>query len=229
MEMLRATMSFEATSDVDIVVTGAPVEIVVNEREYAMSQPVHVSAGAHVRIRSLGLAMRTYVGVRGGWDVDVVLGSRSYDELTAIGPEPVKSGDILPISRDVESGIRHDASVVVGVALAQDIRLRVHRGPRWDWFDDGILLKNVYRVSSKSNRVGVRLEGPALAWDTARSLPSEGIVTGAVQVPVDGIPLIFGPDHPTTGGYPVIAVVNSLDMNLLAQAPPGTSVRFVPA
>ena len=77
-----------------------------------------------------------------------------------------------------------------------------------------------------SNRVGCRLAGSALTRTRAGELPSEGVVLGAVQVPADGQPLIFLADHPTTGGYPVIAVVERDDLPLLAQARPGTTVRF---
>jgi len=86
-----------------------------------------------------------------------------------------------------------------------------------------------YAVSVHSDRVGVRLEGPRLrrvAEALTRELPPEGLVPGAVQVPPDGQPIIMGPDHPVTGGYPVIAVIQDADVDLLAQARPGTQVRF---
>ncbi len=80
----------------------------------------------------------------------------------------------------------------------------------------------------KSNRVGARLTGPALHRSVGGELPSEGIVLGAVQVPADGQPLVFLADHPTTGGYPVIGVVDATDLPALAQARPGTTVIFEP-
>ncbi|GIL30632.1 5-oxoprolinase subunit C family protein [Actinocatenispora comari] len=107
--------------------------------------------------------------------------------------------------------------------------LRVHPGPRVDWFTPAAvrtLLSAEYRVSPTSNRVGMRLTGPALARAVATELPSEGVVLGAVQVPAGGEPLVFLADHPTTGGYPVIAVVDPADVPRAAQARPGTPVRF---
>jgi allophanate hydrolase subunit 2 len=77
-----------------------------------------------------------------------------------------------------------------------------------------------------SNRVGARLAGASLTRARAGELPSEGIVLGAVQVPADGEPLVFLADHPATGGYPVVAVVEAADLPALAQARPGTTVRF---
>jgi allophanate hydrolase subunit 2 len=107
--------------------------------------------------------------------------------------------------------------------------LRVHPGPRVDWFTPAAvrtLLSAEYRVSPTSNRVGMRLTGPALARAVTTELPSEGVVLGAVQVPAGGEPLVFLADHPTTGGYPVIAVVDPADVPRAAQARPGTPVRF---
>jgi allophanate hydrolase subunit 2 len=106
--------------------------------------------------------------------------------------------------------------------------LRVRRGPRDDWFADvDGFFGTAYTVSPVSNRVGARLSGPALRRARPGELPSEGVVLGAIQVTTDGQPLIFLADHPTTGGYPVIGVVD--DVTPLAQARPGTAVSFLEA
>jgi allophanate hydrolase subunit 2 len=112
-----------------------------------------------------------------------------------------------------------------------ELVLRVTPGPRDDWFTAAALrtfTTHTYRVSSASNRIGLRTEGPALERAVGGELPSEGMVLGAVQVPPDGRPMVFLADHPTTGGYPVIAVVHPTDLPATAQATPGTPVRFVP-
>jgi allophanate hydrolase subunit 2 len=103
----------------------------------------------------------------------------------------------------------------------------VHLGPRADWFVDSAieaLLGSPYTLSPMSNRVGARLTGASLTRAETGELPSEGLVLGAIQVPADGQPLVFLADHPTTGGYPVIGVVD--DVTPLAQARPGTTVTF---
>ncbi|GAA2626147.1 hypothetical protein GCM10010307_13740 [Streptomyces vastus] len=103
-------------------------------------------------------------------------------------------------------------------------------GPSDDWFTATAvrtLTTHTYRVSSASNRIGLRTEGPALERARPGELPSEGMVLGAIQVPPDGRPVVFLADHPTTGGYPVIAVVRATDLPGAAQAAPGTPVRFV--
>jgi allophanate hydrolase subunit 2 len=106
-------------------------------------------------------------------------------------------------------------------------------GPREDWFTEPAaqLAAGTWRVSPDSNRVGLRLGGPALrrtAEADGAELPSEPVVTGAVQVPANGRPVVFLADHPITGGYPVIGVVAASVLPALAQARPGTTVRFRP-
>ncbi len=111
-----------------------------------------------------------------------------------------------------------------------ELVLRVTPGPRDDWFTPEAVrtfTSRTYRVSSASNRIGLRTEGPALERALPGELPSEGMVLGAVQVPPNGRPVVFLADHPTTGGYPVIAVVRTADLPAAAQAVPGTPVRFV--
>ena len=109
----------------------------------------------------------------------------------------------------------------------------MHTGPRDDLLGRGVLdalLRAEWTVRSDSDRVGVRLDGPPLPVpEGTGSLPSEAMVPGAIQVPPSGLPVVFGPDHPTTGGYPVVAVVTRAGLDRLAQAAPGTSVRFTPA
>ena len=106
--------------------------------------------------------------------------------------------------------------------------LGVWPGPRRDWFDDAAwvaLCTSPYIVADTS-RVGTRLTGPALQRALPGELPSEGLVEGAVQVPADGQPIVMLADHPTTGGYPVIAVVDPADIHHVAQAAAGTELRF---
>ena len=110
-----------------------------------------------------------------------------------------------------------------------ELTLAVTLGPRDDWFTPdalATLLDAEYRVSSVSNRIALRLDGPPLARANRDELPSEGLVLGAVQVPAGGQPLVFLADHPTTGGYPVVAVVDDDDIDGCAQARPGCVVRF---
>ena len=122
-----------------------------------------------------------------------------------------------------------DIDIAPVAPLAADLTVRVQPGPRADWFTDrarSVLLTSRWKVSDELNRIGIRLSGPPLLRHRAEELPSEGLVRGAIQVPTSGQPLIFLADHPTTGGYPVIAVVNDADTDALAQLRPGQTLRL---
>jgi biotin-dependent carboxylase-like uncharacterized protein len=167
--------------------------------------------------------VRAYICVRGGIDVEPVLGSRSTDLLTGLGPAPLRAGDTLRVGE--QFGAPGDA----GPLRRLDGPLRLVPGPRDDWFAPGALealISTDWQVTPASNRVGIRLEGPPLERSRTDELLSEGLVTGALQVPPNGRPILLLNDHPTTGGYPVIAVVVHEDLPRAGQLRPGDSVRF---
>jgi biotin-dependent carboxylase-like uncharacterized protein len=221
-----------------IALTGAPATMHLLGRPLGFLTPVVVPAGGQLRVGPAQHGVRSYLAVAGGVTVPPVLGSRSTDTLAGIGPPVLRDGDILPVGdgppNGSASGPVGDGSAsgpvadVVGWSAPSDpVRLTVRLGPRADWFTDEAirrLLGTGYAVSPLSNRIGVRLTGATLPRAVPGELPSEGLVLGAVQVPADGQPLIFLADHPTTGGYPVIGVVD--DVTALAQARPGTTVEF---
>jgi biotin-dependent carboxylase-like uncharacterized protein len=172
--------------------------------------------------------VRTYVSVRGGVEVEPVLGSRSTDLLTGLGPAPLRAGDVLEVGP--EPADEPCPGTVPGRVLPDTPVLRVVPGPRDDWFTAAALetlCSEPWRVSASSNRVGIRLEGPPLERARHDELLSEGLVTGALQVPASGQPILLMQDHPTTGGYPVIGVVRFDDLWLAGQLGPGMRVRFV--
>ncbi|HEY3505523.1 MAG TPA: biotin-dependent carboxyltransferase family protein [Actinocatenispora sp.] len=229
LELTLTGATFRAEAALMIAVTGAPAPVRVDGRGADVGLPLAVPAGAEVSVGPARAGLRTYLAVDGGVTVPPVLGSRSTDTLSGLGPAPLRRGDTVPV------GEPYGVLAAVDVAPADDpgpVTLRVHPGPRAGWFTAdavGTLLSASYAVSPTSNRVGARLTGPPLARAVDAELPSEGVVLGAVQVPADGQPLVFLADHPTTGGYPVIAVLDPADVPRAAQARPGTPVRFVPA
>ncbi|MFD7460130.1 MULTISPECIES: biotin-dependent carboxyltransferase family protein [unclassified Streptomyces] len=215
-------------SAVTVAVGGAPCAVTVDGRPAAWGAPVRVPAGALLDVGAARAGLRSYVAVSGGVAVEPVLGSRSTDLLSGLGPAPLTDGAVLPLGAPGEPHARVDAAPQP--APPSELVLRVTFGPRDDWFTPEALrafTSRPYRVSAASNRIGLRTEGPALARALTGELPSEGMVLGAVQVPPDGRPVVFLADHPTTGGYPVIAVVRPTDLAPAAQAVPGTPVRFV--
>ncbi len=215
-------------STVTVAVGGAPCRVAVDGRPVAWGAPVRVPAGALLDVGAALSGVRSYVAVSGGITVEPVLGSRSTDLLSGLGPPPLADGTVLPLGPS--AGLHACVDVAPQPAPPAELVLRVTPGPRDDWFTAAAVhafTSRAYRVSPASNRIGLRTEGPALERTTTRELPSEGVVLGAVQVPPDGRPVVFLADHPTTGGYPVIAVVRAADLPAAAQAVPGTPIRFV--
>lgn len=183
---------------------------------------VSLAAGTTLSLSRPATGLRSYLALRGGLDCAPVLGSRSTDTLGRLGPDAVGPGTTLNLGSAVG-----DVSGALGRPATPPATVTVDPGPRTDWFAGDVLAllaAAAWTVRSDSDRVGVRLDGPRLTRTRPDELPSEATVPGAIQVPADGRPIVFGPDGPVTGGYPVIAVVRDLDQ--LAQLRPGELVRF---
>lgn len=225
LEITLTGCELRPTRAVTVAVTGAEADVRVGPRPGDVGRPLAVPAGAVLRIGPPRDGLRNWLAVSGGITVEPVLGSRATDTLSGLGPPPVRDGDRLPIGP--WPGPPAPVDLTVPRPPAGELRLTLGAGPRADWFTPDALdrlLHTPYTVSPVGDRVGARLAGAPLPRAVAGELPSEGVVLGAVQVPADGQPLVFLADHPTTGGYPVIGVVD--DVTALAQARPGTTVRF---
>lgn len=226
-ECLLGGPRLRATTSCTVAVTGPSVAVEVDGRPVGSHAPVWLAAGQVVAIGAPATGLRCYLAVSGGIVVDAKLGSRSRDVLSEIGPAPLKKGDVLPLG---PSSVPGGADVVLPTTAPAELVVRVDPGPRAHWFEDPAAgLAKTWTVTAESNRVGLRLDGPALTRVpeyAERELPSEGLLTGAVQVPPNGLPVVFLADHPTTGGYPVAAVVRQASLPALAQARPGTLLRF---
>ncbi len=210
-----------------VAVTGAPAPVLVNGRPAALHAPIRVDAGETVELGQPERGVRTYLAVRGGITVEPVLGSRSTDMLSGLGPPVLAEGTRLALG---DAGIGMPNVDVAPIAdLPEQIVLVARFGPRDDWFTRDachMLGSEAYEVTSKSDRIGLRLQGPALERSRTEELPSEGVVTGSLQVTADGMPVLLLVDHPVTGGYPVIAVVDAECLHLAAQVRPGERIRF---
>ncbi len=246
LEVTLTGCALRTSAPVVVAVTGAPAPVRLEQsgvgadgghrarperpgqwRPMPYGAPFLLPAGAVLRVGRAVHGLRTYLAFSGGIASEPVLGSRSTDTLSGLGPAPLRAGDRLPLGEPVGAPASVDATPFTTPPSTVELRLRL--GPRDDWFTADareVLLGREFSVSATGNRVGARLTGPVLERERVGELPSEGLVLGAVQVPADGQPLVFLADHPTTGGYPVIGVVHPADLALLAQARPGTSVRF---
>jgi biotin-dependent carboxylase-like uncharacterized protein len=213
--------------DVDIAVTGADTNPTVNGKLFGTNSIHRVRDGQVISLGTPRAGLRTYLAVRGGICVGPVLGSRSYDVLSAIGPSPLQAGDQLPVGEHTTDYPELDQAPVAAIT-GNAVELLVVPGPRDDWFvDPDALVHADWVVSERSDRVGMRLVGRPLQYRYPdRQLPSEGAARGAIQVPPNGLPVILGPDHPVTGGYPVAGVMIDEDIDKLAQLRPGQQVRL---
>jgi KipI family sensor histidine kinase inhibitor len=240
----RAALRFPAGARV--AVTGAPVPLTVEPaaEEAARDMPhgsaFEVPAGSVLRVGAPPAGVRSYLAVHGGVGVPPVLGSRSADLRSGLGPAALRPGDVLPVGDEQTAAMQPTVMqptamqptamqpTVMPVA-GETAVLRVVPGPRDDWFAPDALRElcaGTYVVTPASDRTGLRLDGPALPFAGRGELLSEGVVTGALQVPHGGRPILLLADHPVTGGYPVIATVLSADIGLAAQLRPGSKLRF---
>ncbi|OBI92919.1 5-oxoprolinase/urea amidolyase family protein [Mycobacterium asiaticum] len=213
--------------DLDIAVTGADTDPTVSGILFGTNSIHHVRDGQVISLGTPRAGLRSYLAVRGGIGVTPVLGSRSYDVLSEIGPLPLQPGDVLPVGEHTADFPELEQAPVA--AITDDaVELLVIPGPRDDWFvDPDALVHTDWVASDRSDRVGMRLTGrPLQQRNPDRQLPSEGVVRGAIQLPPNGLPVVLGPDHPITGGYPVIGVVIDEDIDKLAQVRPGQHVRL---
>ncbi|WP_327689892.1 biotin-dependent carboxyltransferase family protein [Streptomyces tubercidicus] len=211
-----------------VAVTGAPCPVTLDGRPAPWGAPVRVPAGAVLDAGPATHGLRSYLAFAGGVDTEPVLGSRATDLLSGLGPDPLSDGAVLPLGDPHGPPARADA--VPHPGPLPGLLLPFLPGPRDDWFTEtGLrtLTTGRFRVSPASNRIGLRTEGPPLERARSGELPSEGMPLGALQVPPNGLPVLFLHDHPTTGGYPVIGVVPERCLAPAAQAVPGTPIRFV--
>lgn len=252
--LLGPTLRFQ--SEAWIAVTGAPVRLRVDGVEHATWAPIHVPAGSTLELGPIRNGCRSWLAVRGGFDVEPVLGSRSADANARLGPlggRPLRAGDVL------ETG----SETVPGSCFGPDRRTHVdranmapgHPATRWradprPWFVDDPnrplrllpgrhidtlaktsrmhMFSKAFKVNVDSNRAGLRLAGPTLECVAPVEMVSEGCVPGLLQLPPSGQPIAFGPEGPVSGGYPRIGQVAAVDLPRLAQLKPGDTLRFTP-
>ena len=226
----EAALECTARGPTLVFATGAHVAVVgtaevdIDGRAVPPDLVLPVAAGQRLRVGAIAGDLRAYIGIDGGIATPRLLGSRSSDLLFGLGPGRLLAGDELALGRPRRPHgrleRRREAS---GPRL-----LRVLVGP--DPVPAGTiraLMDGRWTVGEESDRVGLRLQGPALDG-RAPVVASKAMVTGAVQLPPDGAPIVLACDHATVGGYPVAAVVVSADRGELGRCRPGDEVRFEP-
>ena len=204
-----------------VAITGAFATIDVEGRPASWGTRCVVPDGATLTVGPALHGARSVLAVAGGIQSPPILGSRSRDTLSALGPEPLRSGQRIATGTPTAS---LHAELVEAPFQPPSRHIRVRPGPHQDWCDPA-RLASTWEVGSASNRVGVRLEGAPLDRPS-QEIRSFAMVTGAVQLPPSGLPIILLADHATTGGYPVVAVVDPDDLDACAQWRPGDQITL---
>jgi antagonist of KipI len=222
----------EATTDMICAVAGAEFELQADGRPVACGRPFQLRAGSRLRFGRRVAGARATFAVRGGIDVPAVLGSRSTSLISRMGPfggRALAAGDVLGVAY---SPLAQSTPPGKPMTLPQGgARLRAIPGPQDGMFTPAaleLLFSSRFTITPRSNRMGYRLEGAALAHREMGDVLSDATPPGTIQVPRSGQPILLMADRQTTGGYPRIATVISADMPVAGQLAPGDWVRFAP-
>ncbi|MDO4910443.1 MAG: biotin-dependent carboxyltransferase family protein [Corynebacterium sp.] len=226
LEILGGNAVFEAEESGYVTITGFSAPVTIGSSHFYTNELLFIKQGERLELGMPVDGARGYLAIRGGIATKPILGSASRDILSDIGPEPLAKDDVLTAG---EWAVEWSPSVsTVPNYSASTTGLAAVLGPRDDWFEVEDLFNQEFTVEAASNRIGIRLKAEhPIHYKELHSLPSEGIVRGSIQVPPDGNPVIFGPDHPITGGYPVIAVLTPESCDLSAQLLPGEKIHFI--
>lgn len=241
LEVLLGGLELRAETGCTVAVTGAPTVVTRVGRggdpdgggrlAVGSHRAVHLRAGERLVVAAPERGLRNYVGCSGGVDLPAQLGSRSSDLLSGLGPPPLETGARIPLGPAFDAP---EAAGPVPVSVPPPrLAVPILLGPRDAWLRQPAraLRDTAWTVSPASNRIGLRLSGTPLRRHPDRDgaeLPSEPVLPGAVQIPPSGQPVIFLADGPTTGGYPVVGVVDQRWLPALAQARPGSALRLLP-
>lgn len=230
LEITFGSAEFALHRSMTLTLTGAHAPARLDGVPVPYCAPFHARAGQRLSLDAPTSGLRSYLCVRGGIVVQPVLGSCASDTLSGVGPAPLAAGDSVEVGNAPPDWHPRVDVAPVPTPSGGLLTLPLTPGPRNDWLADfTALLQTTWTVSTDSDRVGMRLDGPALARHPefeGVELPSEGVVRGSIQVPTGGQPVVFGADHPVTGGYPVVAVLTDVAADRAAQARPGQQLRF---
>ena len=236
-ECLLGGLQFQVLTDVVISVCGAIASISVmaptrdTPRLLTSNEIIELGEGDIVALGRPKVGLRTYLAVSGGIAVDPVLGSRSHDTLSRLGPNPLAAGDRIPIGHP--NSVSDTRSIGESFAYADepDRTLRVEAGPDIDDLTGGLdrlSSMGCWTVHRDSDRIGLRLDPAEPIREPVGALPTAPTMRGAVQLTPGGQLVIFGPDAPISGGYPVVGIVTNATSDSLAQLRPGQRVSFSP-
>ena len=233
--LLGPTLTIDGAQPLVLALTGADCGATLNGQPIAPWRSFRCTPGDTLALGGCKTGARAYLAVSGGIDVPLALGSRSTDLLSQLGGfagRALQTGDRIPLSPPDELPPLRAVPRDRIPQYTTTTTLRVILGPQDERITADALatfLSAAYTISNESNRMGARLLGPALTFRAdlpGADILSEGIATGAIQVPAQGQPIILLAGHQTTGGYAKVATIIGADLWRLGQAPPGSSVSF---
>jgi biotin-dependent carboxylase-like uncharacterized protein len=229
-ELLLGDLTVRFRTDRAFALAGALCAADLDGRPIPIHQWAYARAGQVLSIGRPVQGLRTYVAMAGGFEAPLSFGSRSTDTLSGIGPAPLRPGTVLTLGEPGSTPhVGHPAASAgtVGPWTRLDVTARL--GPRDDLFTEEAieaLRAGPWRISQETDRIAARLLGPTLRTTGIGQLPTEGLAAGSIQVPPSGQPIVHLANHPPTGGYPVIAVVERSDLDRISQAQPGTELHL---
>ncbi|MFT3983247.1 MAG: biotin-dependent carboxyltransferase family protein [Lachnospiraceae bacterium] len=232
LEMIYMGGSFRFSCDSFFALTGADLQSLLNDKEIPCSQAIRAKAGDVLRCRTARNGRYGYLAVNGGFLIPNALGSKSTHLKCQIGGfqgRKLEKGDILPLRVQTGRLLHFEQKKIPYRDYLSEVSIRVVPGPQYDCFtEEGkrTFGSEKYVVSGQSDRMGYRLEGPAVGICGKADMISDGIAQGSVQVSSDGLPMVLLADRQTTGGYAKIGTVIAVDLPRLVQCMPGSAVRF---
>jgi len=235
LEILHLGPTLEVAADsLRVAVAGGSAEIeLLGDRPTTLGswRSALLRRGEAFRVHRLGASVCCYLAVEGGFALKPVLGSASTyvrGGLGGFGGRALAAGDVLPLAREIAAE-RTELSLPAPLELGGERPIRIVLGPQQDHFSEAAirtLLTAEFTISKNADRMGLRLEGPRLEHRGGWDIVSDGIATGAIQVPGSGQAILLLADHQTTGGYPKIATVISADLPVVGRRRPGDRIRF---
>ena len=234
LEMTGFGATFKFDEQQIVAVCGAEMQGIVNGKPINNWSSLTVPKRGEIRFDAAISGYRTYLAIRGGFDVPLVLGSRSTCSWAKVGGyegRSLRQGDVLYVgqaSDDKVFPINLQPQYIP--QYADEINLRVILGPQENMFSQetrDIFFKNIYSVTNQSDRTGYRLEGARIKHLAAADIVSDAACLGAIQIPAHGMPFIMTADHQTTRGFPKLGSVIQVDLSKLGQAKTGDRIRFI--
>ena len=221
------------TEDAIVAVSGADMDLKLNQTPVPVNESFVIHAGDSLTFGFARSGCRSYLAVKGGFDLTPALGSCSTNLKCSLGGfegRALAAGDQIPLKEKADL-TSYTAKTFPWSAPDTSVTLRVVSGPQSEYFTKkgtATFFKEAYKVTEDADRMGYKLSGPAVEAAEGVDIVSDGITFGSVQIPPNGMPIVMMADHQTTGGYAKIGTVISSDLPKLAQLKPGDTVHFAP-